>query len=99
MAVTIDNCAVMLNRYLLTARELEIVYDLVSSDYLVHAYVTGSYVSNNTVKNEVTMQVLKWTVGTHKSKKPYKLNTIDKPSVQTLGAYAFIPREDYHQDA
>ena len=99
MAVTIDNCAVMLNRYLLTARELEIIFDLVSSDYLVSAYVTGSYVSNNTVKNEVTMQVLKWTVSTSKSKKTYKLNTIDKPSVQTLGAYAFIPREDYHQDA
>ena len=99
MAVTIDNCAVMLTRYLLTARELEIIYDLVSSDYLVSAYVTGSYVSNNTVKNEVNMQVLKWTVSSHKSKKTYKLNTIDKPSVQVLGAYALIPREDYHQDA
>ena len=65
----------------------------------MNAYVTGSCVSNNTVKNEVTMQVIKWTVSTHKSKKAYKLNTIDKPSVQTLGAYAFIPREDYHQDA
>ena len=28
MAVTIDNCAVMLNRYLLTARELEIIFRL-----------------------------------------------------------------------
>ena len=100
-AVTIDNCAVMLMRYLLTARELELIYDLVSSDYLVSAYVYGSYASNNVVKNEVNMQVLKWTVTSHKSKskKAYKLNTIDKPSVQALSAYAFIPREDYHQDA
>ena len=99
MAVTIDNCAVILTRYLLTARELEILYDLVSSDYLVSAYVTGSYVSNCTVKNEVSMQVLKWTVTSHKSRKASKLNTIDKPSIQVLGAYALIPREDYHQNA
>ena len=31
------------------------------------------------VKNEVTMQILKWTVTPHKSKKSYKMNVIDQP--------------------
>ena len=48
----------MLHRYLLTARELEIIYNLVSSDYLVSAEVTGSYASNNVVKNEIMMHIL-----------------------------------------
>ena len=99
MDVTIENCAVMLHRYLLTARELEIIYIIVSSDYLISAEATGSYTSNNVVKNEVTMQVLKWTVTSHKSKKPYKMNTIDHPTVQALGALAFLPRVEFHQDA
>ena len=99
MEVTIENCAVMLHIYLLTARELEIIYNLVSSDYLVSAEVTGSYVSNNVVKNEITMHILKWTVTSHKSKKAYKMNTIDHPTVQALGALAFIPRVEYHKDA
>ena len=96
--VTIENCAVMLHRYLLTARELEI-YNLVSSDYLVSAAVTGLYASNNVVKSEITMNVLKWTVTAHKSKKSHKMNTIDHPTVQVLGALAFIPRVEYHPDA
>ena len=41
MAIAINNCTVMLHRFLLTARELEIIYNLVSSDYLVSAEVTG----------------------------------------------------------
>ena len=54
---------------------------------------------NNVVKSEITMNVLKWTVTAHKSKKSYKLNTIDHPTVQVLGAYTFIPRAEYHPDA
>ena len=89
----------MLHRYLLTARELEIIYNLVSSDYLVSAAVTGLYASNNVVKSEITMNVLKWTVTAHKSKKSHKMNTLDHPTVQVLGALTFIPRVEYHQDA
>ena len=63
------------------------------------ATVTGLYASNNVVKSEITMNVLKWTVTAHKSKKSYKLNTIDHPTVQVLGAYTFIPRAEYHPDA
>ena len=97
--VTIENCAVMLHRYLLTAREMEIIYNLVSSDYLVSATVTGLYASNNVVKSEITMNVLKWTVTAHKSRKSHKMNTIDHPTVQVLGAHTFIPRVEYHPDA
>ena len=99
MDVTIENCAVMLHRYLLTARELEIIYNLVSSDYLVSAAVTGLYASNNVVKSEITMNVVNWPVTAHKSKKSHKMNTIDHPTVQVLGALTFIPWVEYHQDA
>ena len=98
MAITINNCTVMLHRFLLTARELEIIYNLVSSDYLVSAEVTGSFASNNVVKNEITMQILKWTVTAHTLKKSYKMNTIDQPTVQAHEAVAFIPRVEYHKD-
>ena len=61
--------------------------------------MTVLYASNNVVKSEITMNVLKWTVTAHKSKKSHKMNTIDHPTVQVLGALAFIPRVEYHPDA
>ena len=98
MAVTVHTCTVMLHRFLITARELEIIYNLVSSDYLVSMEVTGSFATNGVVKNEITMQILKWTVTPHKSKKSYKMNTIDKPTVQAHGAVVFVPHAEYHND-
>ena len=89
----------MLHRFLLTARELEIIYNVASSDYLVSMAVTGSFATNGVVENEISMQILKWTVTTHKSNKSYKLNTIDQPTVQGHRAIAFVPRAEYHQDA
>ena len=60
--------------------------------------VTGSFATNGVVKTEISMQILKWTVTTHKSKKSYKMNTIDQPTVQGHQAFAFVPRAEYHKD-
>ena len=57
--VTVHTSTVMLHRFLLTARELEIIYNLVSSDHLVSMAVTGSFATNGVVKNEISTHILK----------------------------------------
>ena len=93
--VTLSTSTVMLHRFLITARELEIIYSLVSSDYLVSMTVTGSFVNAGMIKNELSVQILKWTVKTHKQG---KLSIINKPTVQEHQALAFIPAVEFHKD-
>ena len=93
--VTIHTSTVMLHRFLITARELEIIYSLVSGDYLVSMTVTGSYANTGVIKNELSMRILKWTVKAHKQG---KLNIIHKPTVQEHQAFAFVPAAEYQKD-
>ena len=59
---TMHTSTVMLHRFLLTARELEIIYSLVSADYLVSMHTTGSFATTGVIKSKLSIQILKWTV-------------------------------------
>ena len=79
----------------MTARELEIICSLISADYLVSMSVTGSFASTGMIKNELSMQILKWTV---KSSNKGKMNTVNQPSVKGFQAFSFIKDAEFHKD-
>ena len=57
---SVSTSSVMLHRFLITGKELEILYSLVSTEYLVSLRVTGVFGTTGMVKTELSMQVLKW---------------------------------------
>ena len=50
------------HRFLAPAQELEIVYDIMSADYLLDMSVKSCFETTGTIKTEMTMRVILWNV-------------------------------------
>ena len=88
---TIYTSSVMPHRFLITAKELEVIYSLVSADYLV-SLQTGAFGTTGMVKTELSMQILQWNV-----RKPNKakMNTVDQPVAKSFKAVSFSQKEEF----
>ena len=62
---------------------------------MVSMTVTGSFANAGMIKNELSVNILKWTV---KAGKSGKLSHIHQPTVVEHGANAYVPEAEYHQD-
>ena len=69
------------HRFLITAQELEIVYDLMSADYLLDMAVKSCFETTGTIKTEMTMRVILWNM-TKEGKK--KLHKVSAPAAQEM---------------
>ena len=83
------------HRFLIPSQELEIVYDVMSADYLLDMTVNACFGTMEMVKTEMTMRVILWNVSKDGKK---KLHKVDKPAAQELKTVCFQSRSCYDWD-
>ena len=81
------------HRFLITAQELEIVYDMMSADYVLEKAVNACFDTTGTIKTEMTMRVIMWHMA--KEGKRAKLHKVAAPTVQALKTVSFQLAECY----
>ena len=86
----------MLHRFLITARELEIIYSLVSADYLVSMHVTGSFGTAGMVKTELPLQILK--VERQEAGQGQMNELVNQPVAKSFKAVSFIRKEEFDRN-
>ena len=69
------------HRFLIPTQELEIVYDMMSADYLLDMAVRSCFETTGTIKTEMTMRVILWSMVKEGKK---KLHKVSAPAAQEL---------------
>ena len=59
------------HRFLITSQELEVVYDMMSADYLLDMAVRAFFDTTGTVKTEMTMRVIVWNMAKESKRAPH----------------------------
>ena len=83
------------HRFLIPSQELEIVYDVMSADYLLDMAVNACFETMEMVKTEMTMRVILWNVSKDGKK---KLHKVDTPAAQELKTVCFQSSSCYDWD-
>ena len=81
---------------LISAKELEKVYSLMSAECMVFLEVTGNFDTCGTIKTEMSMQVIKWTM--EKSKKA-KLHKVDSPMATDFKVVSYVNKNEFNLDS
>ena len=82
----VDTVSLAHHRFLIPSQELEIVYDVMSADYLLDMSVNSCFETMETIKTEMTMRVILWNVSKEGKK---KLHKVDAPAAQELKTVCF----------
>ena len=83
------------HRFLIPAQELEIVYDLMSADYLLDMAVKSCFETTGTIKTEMTMRVILWNMSKEGKK---KLHKVSAPAAQEMKTVSFQLASCYDWD-
>ena len=75
----VDNASLLLHKDMLSAKELEVIYSMMSVDYLVSIDLTRTFEMMGMYKMEMSMRVLKWEM---KKERKKKLHTVEFPIVK-----------------
>ena len=86
----------MMMHGLITSQELEILYDMMSADYLLDVAVKANFDTCGTIKTEMVTRVIKWNMA--KESKGSKLHKVDAPSVKEFKAVSFVIADEYDWD-
>ena len=95
-SANVFNVSLTKHRFLITAQELEIVYDMMSADYMLDMAVKACFDTTGTIKTEMTMRVIMWNMA--KETKKAKLHKVDAPTVQEMKTVSFQLAECYNWD-
>ena len=95
-SVNVFTASLTKHRFLITSQELEVVYDMMSADYLLDMAVKACFDTTGTIKTEMTMRVIVWSMA--KESKKAKLHKVDAPTVQEMKTVSFQLAECYAWD-
>ena len=71
------------HRFLITAQELEIVYDMMSADYMLDMAVRACFDTTGTIKTEMTVRVIMWHMAKEgKRAKLHKVASTNRSGVE-----------------
>ena len=85
-----------MHRFLITSQELEVLYDMMSADYLLNIAIRACFDTSGTIKTEMTMRAIMWNMA--KETKRAKLHKVDAPAVQEIKTVSFQLAECYEWD-
>ena len=83
------------HRLLIPSQELEIVFDIMSADYMLDMSVNACFETMEMIKTEMTMRVILWNVSKEGKK---KLHKVDAPAAQELKTVCFQSSSCYEWD-
>ena len=78
-SANVFTASLTMHRFLITSQELEVLYDMMSADYLLDIVVKANFDTRGTIKSEMVMRVIKWNMS--KDSKKARLAPVQSTSL------------------